>query len=71
MNFSVLLSVYIKENPQYLSQALDSIINQSVQASEIIIVKDGPLTKELDDIIDQYNKITNSSGLLPYLIIWD
>lgn len=56
MNFSVLLSVYIKENPQYLSQALDSIINQSVQASEIIIVKDGPLTKELDDIINQYNK---------------
>ena len=56
MNFSVLLSVYIKENPQYLSQALDSIINQSVQPSEIIIVKDGPLTKELDDIIDQYNK---------------
>ena len=53
MNFSVLLSVYIKENPQYLSQALDSIINQSVQASEIIIVKDGPLTKELDDIINQ------------------
>lgn len=56
MNFSVLLSVYIKENPQYLSQALDSIINQSVQASEIIIVKDGPLTKELDEIINQYNK---------------
>lgn len=54
--FSVLLSLYYKEKPKYLVEAIDSILNQTVQASEIILVKDGPLTKELDCIIETYSK---------------
>ena len=44
MNFSVLLSVYRKENPEYLKQSIDSIFTQTVPPTEIVMVEDGPLT---------------------------
>ena len=53
MKFSVLMSIYHKEKPEYFKKSLESIWdNQSVKPNEIIIVKDGKLTKELDSIID-------------------
>jgi glycosyltransferase involved in cell wall biosynthesis len=54
MNFSVLMSVYNKEKPQYLEQALDSVKTQTLQGGEFILVEDGPLTSELYAIIDKY-----------------
>lgn len=42
--FSVLMSLYKNEKPAYLAQALDSVINQTVKPSEIVMVKDGLLT---------------------------
>ena len=54
--FSVLMSVYYKENPEYLKESLDSVINQTVAPTEIVLVKDGPLTEELDNVIDGYLK---------------
>jgi glycosyltransferase involved in cell wall biosynthesis len=54
MHFSVLLSVYYKENPSYLQLALDGVINQSYPPTEIVLVKDGHLTPELDNIIEIY-----------------
>lgn len=56
MSFSVLMSVYKGENPNYLKQALDSIIEQSLQPDEIILIEDGPLTKELYQVITTYKK---------------
>lgn len=53
-NYSVLLSVYFKENPKYLSQSLDSIFSQSTPPSEVILVKDGILTEELESVISYY-----------------
>lgn len=55
MNFSVLLSVYFKEQATYLDQALLSLVNQSTLPKEIVLVKDGPLTEELDTIINKYS----------------
>lgn len=52
--FSVLLSLYIKEQPSYLIQSLDSLFSQTLLPSEIILVKDGPLTSELDAVISDY-----------------
>jgi glycosyltransferase involved in cell wall biosynthesis len=52
--FSVLLSVYYKENPLYFRISLDSIFNQTVLPTEIVLVKDGPLTSELDTVIEEY-----------------
>lgn len=54
MEFSVLMSVYYKDNPLYLKQAIDSIINQTYKADEIVLVKDGQLTEELDEVINNY-----------------
>ena len=54
LKFSVLLSVYYKEKPIFLSQALNSVINQSILPNQIIIVKDGPLTQDLDIIINNF-----------------
>ncbi len=53
-NFSVLMSVYYKEKPEYLNQSIESILNQTVKPKEIVIVKDGPLTNELEDVIKKY-----------------
>lgn len=55
-NFSVLISIYHKENPVWFREALDCIFKQTIQPSEIVLVEDGPLTPELYAIIDQYSK---------------
>lgn len=53
-NFSVLMSIYYKEVPDFFIKALDSLMNQTKMPNEIVLVKDGALTKELDEIINQY-----------------
>jgi len=53
IKFSVLISVYHKENPDFFRLALESIwFHQTLKPSEIILVCDGPLTKELDHVIE-------------------
>lgn len=52
--YSVLMSVYYQEKPEYLRLAIQSMIDQTVKADEFIIVKDGPLTHELDSVIGEY-----------------
>lgn len=54
--YSVLMSIYLKENPAYLRASLDSIINQTIPPAEIVMVKDGPLTKELDSVLAEYDR---------------
>lgn len=53
MGFSVLMSVYKKEKPEYLREALESVINQTLPPDEIVLVEDGPLTSELDAVVDE------------------
>lgn len=57
MEFSVLLSVYYKENPINLREAIESIyFSQTVKPNEIILVEDGKLTNELYDTIKDLKK---------------
>lgn len=54
-NFSVLMSVYAKEKPEYLDRALRSITDdQELLPCEIVLVEDGPLTDELNDTIEKF-----------------
>lgn len=53
-NYSVLMSVYHKEKPEYLKAAIDSILNQSVMTNDFVIVCDGPLNQGLDEVIADY-----------------
>ncbi|MCF0114853.1 MAG: glycosyltransferase, partial [Erysipelotrichaceae bacterium] len=55
--FSVLMSLYYKEKPENLRQCLDSLLNQTVLPDEITIVKDGPLTDELEEVLKEYKDI--------------
>lgn len=56
IKFSVLISIYYKEQPSCLVQSLDSILSQTLLPDEIVFVKDGPLTLELDNIVAEYEK---------------
>lgn len=57
MNFSVLMSVYIKEKPSYLEECLESLACQSLQPSEVILVEDGEITRDLKNVISRYLEI--------------
>lgn len=46
--YTVLMSVYIKEKAEYLKLSIQSMLDQTVPPDEFILVKDGPLTMELD-----------------------
>ena len=48
------MSLYIKEKPSYLRACIDSLLNQTILPDEIVIVKDGPLTSELDAVLNEY-----------------
>lgn len=54
MEFSVLLSVYFKDNPKFLRDSLCSLKNQTLKANEIVLVKDGPLSSELESVITEF-----------------
>ncbi|MEQ2423021.1 glycosyltransferase [Megasphaera sp. CLA-AA-H81] len=51
VNYSVLMSVYYKEHPDYLRQSMQSIYDQTVLTDDFVLVCDGPLTPELDAVI--------------------
>ena len=65
---SVLMSVYKKENPEYLLQAIQSMLEQTFLPSEIVLVEDGPLTESLYqtlDSIEQQSKVPIKRIALP------
>lgn len=56
-NFSVLMSVYFKENPVFFDEALKSnLVEQTRIPDEMILVCDGVLTEQLDEVIEKYRK---------------
>lgn len=64
--YSVLMSLYKKENPEYLRLAIDSMLNQTVAPDEIVLVEDGPLTDELYAVLDEYpmlHRVKNETNL--------
>ena len=57
-HFSVLMSVYFKENPIYFESSLKSnLVNQSLKPSEFVLVCDGVLTPELESVIVKYQEL--------------
>ena len=64
--YSVLMSLYKKEKPEYLRLAIDSMLNQTIAPDEIIMVEDGPLTDELYAVLNEYpmlHRIKNETNL--------
>jgi glycosyltransferase involved in cell wall biosynthesis len=57
MKFSVLLSLYRGENPDYLNRSLVSIWDEQIlRPDQIVLVKDGPLTDELNEIVNKWKE---------------
>lgn len=54
--YSVLMSVYHKEKPEHFAACLDSMVNQTFPTDDFVIVCDGPLTPELDAVLEQYTR---------------
>lgn len=53
-SYSVLMSVYCKENPEYFKIAIDSMLAQSVKPADFVIVCDGELTKEINLVLSEF-----------------
>ena len=53
-NFSVAMCVYGKDNPEWFETAVNSVLNQTVKPSEIVLVVDGPVPDELNTIISKF-----------------
>ena len=53
MSYSVLMSVYYKEKPLFLKRSIDSVMEQTIAPDDFVIVCDGPLTPELDEVLLQ------------------
>ena len=54
MRLSVLIPVYGKASPLLFEQALASIKQQTVAATEVLIVQDGPIPPEMERVIDAF-----------------
>jgi len=63
--YSVLMAVYALADPAHFDEALRSMVTQTLPPDEIVIVCDGPLTEELDDVLARYDR--ECSGLFTVL----
>lgn len=54
LSYSILMSVYYKERPEWLTISIESMLNQTLKANEFVIIKDGPLTDELEAVLGKY-----------------
>lgn len=54
--YSVLMTVYFREEPDYLRQSIESMLTQTVPPDDFVLVCDGALTQPLDAVIEAYIK---------------
>ncbi len=76
--FSLLVSVYDGDRPDYLRRALRSAVDdQTVRPDQVIVVRDGPVRQELAEFLDEFSRrspvpvtlvpLPRNSGLGPAL----
>jgi len=54
MNFSVLISVYAAEKIDFFRKAMNSVLNQTLMPSEIVLIRDGEVPQGLQNCIDEF-----------------
>ncbi len=65
--FSVAMSVYAEDKPDWFSVALDSIENQTVKPAQIVLVVDGPISETLQGVIAFHRE--KMAGEIQFLVI--
>ncbi len=54
-SFSIAISVYKNDNPEFFDRALESITDlQTIKPDEVVLVVDGPVPTEIDTVIEKY-----------------
>lgn len=56
LEYSVLMSVYAKEKPEFFAEAIQSMLDQTVKTNDFVIVCDGPLTDGLEKVLRKYEE---------------
>lgn len=54
--FSVSMCVYGGDNSEWFQTAVESILNQSLKPDEVVLVVDGPIPDELNEIVKIYER---------------
>lgn len=54
--YSVLMSLYYQENPEWFVQSMESMVNQTTLPDQIVVVLDGPVGDELTEKVNYYEE---------------
>lgn len=65
--YSILMSVYGGDKPEYLKECLDSLLAQTVPFDELVLVCDGELNEPLDKMIEEYGAVLGDKLVLKRL----
>ena len=52
---SVVMAVYKNDRASWVRQAIDSVLNQTLQPDEVIVVVDGEIPKGIQKVLDSYS----------------
>ncbi|MDO4276683.1 MAG: glycosyltransferase [Eubacteriales bacterium] len=58
--YSVLMAVYRGENPEFFRQSIYSMVNQTLEPSDFVLVCDGPLNSRLEEVIREAEMLLGS-----------
>ena len=61
--FSIAMAVYKNDAPDYLRDALKSVIDQTLKPNEIVIVGDGPISEECKKAIEDMSHEAKHEGI--------
>lgn len=67
--FSVSMCVYGGDHPAHFDTALDSIVNQTVQPSEIVLTVDGPIPETIEVVIEKY-RIQLAQSMIDFQVFY-
>lgn len=63
--FSVLMSLYYKENPRFLSESLESVFSNTLQPDQVVLVLDGPIGNDLHNVVTDFKKKHSTLDIYP------
>ena len=50
------MSLYSKENPQFLRESLQSVFDNTIRPSQVVLILDGPVGEELKYVVEYFQK---------------
>ena len=53
-NYSILMTIYKKDNPDFAKASIDSMLKQTHRTNDFVLVCDGEITEELSTVVDTY-----------------